>query len=112
MRISVAGIEASSGGLEALKILLAHLHPKAGLAIVFDQKLSVQPLEFKHHSNLTETLARVRAMSIRQTAHSMEIEPGHLNSKPPDADLERLKKVVSITLRAPMHFAHYRGFCR
>ena len=53
MTIPVAGIGASAGGLEAFKLLLAHLPATTGLAFVF-----VQHLDPKHHSNLTEILAK------------------------------------------------------
>ena len=57
MTTPVVGIGASAGGLEAFKLLLAHLPANTGLAFVF-----VQHLDPKHHSNLSEILARVSAI--------------------------------------------------
>ena len=98
MRISVAGIGASAGGLEAFKLLLAHLPAKTGLAFVF-----VQHLDPKHHSNLTEILAGVSAIPVRQAADGMEIEPNHLYVIPPDAGLQIVNQVLEITPCAPLH---------
>src|SRR5690349_11606219 len=73
MTTSVVGIGASAGGLEAFSSLLAHLAANTGLAYVF-----VQHLDPKHHSNLTEILARVSAIAVHQAHDGMEIEPDHL----------------------------------
>ena len=55
----VVGIGASAGGLEAFKLLLRHLPADTGLAVVF-----VQHLDPKHHSNLSDILARVSAIPV------------------------------------------------
>jgi two-component system, chemotaxis family, CheB/CheR fusion protein len=96
--LSVVGIGASAGGLEAVRLLLAHLPANTGLAFVF-----VQHLDPKHHSNLTEILAGTSAMPVRQAADGMAIEPNHLYVIPPDAGLEITNHVLQITPRAPMH---------
>jgi two-component system CheB/CheR fusion protein len=92
LRISVAAIGASAGGLEAFKLLLAHLPANTGLAFVF-----VQHLDPKPHSNLTEILAGVSAIPVRQAADGMEIEPNLLYVIPPDAGLEIVNHVLKVT---------------
>jgi PAS domain S-box-containing protein len=98
MRISVAGIGASAGGLEALKLLLARLPEKTGLAFVF-----VQHLDSNRPGNLTGILAGVSAIPVRQAADGMEIEAGHLYVTPPDAGLEIVNQAIKITPRPPLH---------
>ncbi len=98
MRISIVGIGASAGGLEAFRLLLAHLPAKTGLAFVF-----VQHLDPKYHINLTEILAGAHAIPVRQVADGMEIEPDHLYVMPPDAGLKIVNRLLKITPRAPIH---------
>ena len=64
--IPVAGIGGSAGGLEVFKHLLADLPADTGLAIVF-----VQHLDPKHHSLLSEILARSASMPVREAADGM-----------------------------------------
>jgi two-component system CheB/CheR fusion protein len=97
MTIPVAGIGASAGGLEAVKLLLARLPANTGLAFVF-----VQHLDPKHHSNLAEILARVSAIPVRQATDGMEIEPDHLYVIPPDVELEIVNQSLRMTPRAPI----------
>ena len=98
MRISIAGIGASAGGLEAFKLLLAHLPAKTGLAFVF-----VQHLDPTHESSLTQILDGVSAVPVRQAADGMEIEADHLYVIPPDAALEVANQRLIVTPRAPTH---------
>jgi two-component system CheB/CheR fusion protein len=94
MTIPVVGVGASAGGLESFTSLLAHLPANTGLAFVF-----VQHLDRRHHSNLTEILARVSAIPVEQAADGMEIEPNHLYVIPPDAGLEIDNRVLRMTPR-------------
>src|SRR5664279_298241 len=80
--IPVAGIGASAGGLEVLKLLLADLPADTGLAIVF-----VQHLDPQHHSMLAEILARATAMPVSEAADGMPVEANHVYVIPADADL-------------------------
>jgi two-component system CheB/CheR fusion protein len=98
MQLSIVGIGASAGGLEAFRLLIAHVPANTGLAFVF-----VQHLDPKHHSNLTEILAGVSAIPVRQAADGMKVEPNVLYVIPPDAGLEIMNQVLRITPRAPVH---------
>ena len=94
MIVPVAGIGASAGGLEACKLLLAHLPANPGMAFVF-----VQHLDPKHDSNPTEILARSGAIAVRQAADGMPIERDYLYVTPPDAELEIANQVLRLTPR-------------
>ena len=96
MLVPVVGIGASAGGLEAGKLLLANLPAHTGLAFVF-----VQPLDQKHHSDLTEILAKVSAVPVRRAADGIATEPDHLYVTPPDADLEIANHQLRMTRRDP-----------
>jgi two-component system CheB/CheR fusion protein len=98
MHLSIVGIGASAGGLEAFRVLIAHVPTDTGMAFVF-----VQHLDPKHHSNLTEILAGVSPIPVRQAANGMEVEPNHLYVTPPDAGLEMMNQALQITPRAPTH---------
>src|SRR5690349_6611375 len=95
MTVPVVGIGASAGGLEAVTSLLTHLPETIGLALVF-----VQHLDPKHHSSLTEILARVSAIPVQQATDGMEIEPNHLYVIPPDVELEIVNQSLRMTPRA------------
>src|ERR1700722_17441979 len=96
MTIPVVGIGASAGGLEAFSSLLARLPATAGLAFIF-----VQHLDSKRRSNLTEMLARVSAMPVRQVADGMQIQPDHLYVIQPDTELELAGTALRMTARPP-----------
>src|SRR3954452_8520944 len=69
----VLGIGASAGGLDAFKLLLAHLPVDTGLAFVL-----VQHLEPTHRSILAEILGRVTRMPVVEAADAMAAEPNHV----------------------------------
>jgi two-component system CheB/CheR fusion protein len=88
------GVGASAGGLEAVKLLLKH-PANTGLAFVF-----VQHLDPNHESNLSDILARVSAVPVRQVADGMEIEPNRFYVIPPDAGLEIANHVLRTNPRS------------
>ena len=98
MHVSIVGIGASGGGLEAFRPLIANVPANTGLAFVF-----VQHLDPKHHSNLTEILARVSAIPVRQAVDGMAVEPNHLYVIPPDASFEIVNQLLQVTPRTPTH---------
>jgi len=103
MRISVAGIGASAGGLEAFRLLLAQLPVKTGLAFVFVQYSFVQHLHPQHQRHLTEILCEVSALPVLQATDGMKIEPDHLYVMPSDAGLE----IVNQTFKAVSHASNH-----
>jgi two-component system CheB/CheR fusion protein len=84
-RISVVGIGASAGGLEAFRVVLAHIPVDTGLAFVF-----VQHLDPKHHSDLTEILAAVSAIPFQEAGDGMKIEPDARSHMPINRFMESL----------------------
>ena len=92
--IPVAGIGGSAGGLEVFKHLLADLPADTGLAIVF-----VQHLDPKHHSLLSEILARSASMPVREAGDGMRVEANHVYVIPPASDLTIAQGTLRLTPR-------------
>jgi two-component system CheB/CheR fusion protein len=92
--IPVAGIGGSAGGLEVFKHLLADLPADTGLAIVF-----VQHLDHKHHSMLSEILARSTHMPVSESADGMPVEANHVYVIPANSDLTIAQGVLRLTPR-------------
>src|SRR5450756_2374452 len=92
--IPVAGIGGSAGGMEVFKHLLADLPADTGLAIVF-----VQHLDPKHHSLLSEILARSTTMPVREAADGMPVEANHVYLIPPNGDLTIVQGVLRLAPR-------------
>jgi two-component system, chemotaxis family, CheB/CheR fusion protein len=79
---TIVAIGASAGGIEALTDLMNHLPPDTGMAFVL-----VQHLDPKHHSILTELLARKTAMSVTEVSDGLPIKPDHVYVIPPNATM-------------------------
>ena len=62
-------IGASAGGIEALSELMTHLPSDTGMAFVL-----VQHLDPKHHSILTELLARKTAMMVTEVSEGLAVQ--------------------------------------
>ena len=92
--IPVAGIGGSAGGLEVFKHLLADLPADTGLAIVF-----VQHLDPKHHSLLSEILARSTTMPVSEAADRMPVEANHVYVIPANGDLTIAQGVLRLAPR-------------
>ncbi|MHB8500278.1 MAG: chemotaxis protein CheB [Candidatus Acidiferrales bacterium] len=79
---TVVAIGASAGGIEALKELLSYLPADTGMAFVL-----LQHLDPKHHSILTELLAKRTAMSVAEVSDGLPIMPNHVYVIPPNASM-------------------------
>src|ERR1035437_2376851 len=99
--IPVAGIGGSAGGLEVFKQLLADIPADTGLAIVF-----VQHLDPKHHSLLSEILARSTTMAVREAADGMPVEANHVYVIPANGDLTIAQGMLRLTTRTQGPGAH------
>jgi len=86
----IVGIGASAGGLAALEQFLEHVPPRTGLAYIV-----VQHLDPKHHSILTELLARKTTMNVTEVSDGLPIKPNHVYVIPPNATM----LIVDGTLR-------------
>ncbi|MBR0671584.1 chemotaxis protein CheB [Neoroseomonas soli] len=74
----VVGIGASAGGLDACRKLLDALPAMNGLAFIL-----IQHLDPTHESMMVDLLAGHTAMTVRQAADGMALEPDHLYLIPP-----------------------------
>ncbi|WP_428489080.1 chemotaxis protein CheB [Rhodopila sp.] len=77
-QVTIVGIGASAGGLDATSRLLEALPSGGGMAFIL-----VQHLDPGHESMMVELLARNTAMTVCQATEGMRIEPEHLYVIPP-----------------------------
>ena len=80
--LSVVGIGASAGGLEAFEQLLKALPADTGLAYVM-----VQHLAPRYESMLSELLAKATAMPVVEVKEGMKVQADHVYVIPPNADM-------------------------
>src|SRR3989442_11208171 len=80
--LSVVGVGASAGGLEAFEQLLRALPNDTGLAFVL-----VQHLAPKHESMLSELLAKATRMPVIEVTQGMRVQANHVYVIPPNADM-------------------------
>ncbi len=90
----VVGIGASAGGLEAFKLLLAHLTPEIGFAVVL-----VQHLEPTHHSLLSTILGRATRLPVSEVVDGIAVEPNHVYVIPPNNELTIADGLLKLTPR-------------
>ena len=90
----VAAVGASAGGIEALTELVRDLPTDTGIAFVF-----VQHLDPKHHSILTELLAKETKMKVSEVADGMRLEPNHIYVIPPNATMALSDHTLKLTPR-------------
>src|SRR5439155_264277 len=86
---TVVAIGASAGGIEALTDLMTYLSPDTGMAFVL-----VQHLDPKHHSILTELLARKTTMSVTEVSDGLPIKPNHVYVIPPKGIAKELARIA------------------
>src|SRR3989475_12865418 len=94
--ISIVGVGASAGGLEAFEQLLAALPEDSGMAFVL-----VQHLDPKHESILSDLLARSTKMPVIEVMQGMTVEPDHIYVIPPNAGMSISKGVLHLTTLSP-----------
>jgi two-component system CheB/CheR fusion protein len=71
--VTVVGIGASAGGLDALKAFFGAMPPKSGLAFIV-----VVHLEPTHESLLPELLSHVTTLAVEQARDRQPLEPDHI----------------------------------
>ncbi|GGG84298.1 chemotaxis protein CheR [Salipiger pallidus] len=101
-RLSIVGIGASAGGLEAIREMLSGAAPDNDLAYVV-----VQHLDPNHESLLAELLARQTSLNVRQVNGGETIEAGNVYIIPPAYGLSVKNGVLELT-----EFAQPRGLRR
>ena len=80
--VTIVGVGASAGGLEAFSSMIRALPPKPGFAIVLVQHLAPQ-----HESALPTLLANYTPMPVVQVAESMRVERDHVYVIPPNVQM-------------------------
>jgi two-component system CheB/CheR fusion protein len=96
----VAGIGASSGGLDACKKLLAALPAKTNIAFIL-----VLHLDPTHASMMVELLSSVTAMPVVQATDGMVIAPDHLYIIPPGSYLAASHGALHLSVPLARHGA-------
>jgi two-component system CheB/CheR fusion protein len=91
-RLSVIGIGASAGGLEAATLLMEAWPADSGMALIL-----VQHLEPSGGSMMAALLAPHTVLAVCEAADGMPIAPGHLYVIPPGAYLSVGKGVLHLT---------------
>ena len=96
--VSIVGIGASAGGLEAFQELLQALPNDTGMAFVL-----VQHLAPKHESILSELLSKAATMPVIEVREGMAVHPNHVYVIPPNADMSVQRGVLHLS---PLHRRH------
>ena len=98
---TIVAIGASAGGIEALTELLKYLPPDTGMAFVL-----VQHLDPKHHSILTELLAKKTAMTVTEVSDGLPVKPNHVYVIPPNAAMSISDHTLHLSPREESRGAH------
>jgi two-component system, chemotaxis family, CheB/CheR fusion protein len=103
----IVAIGASAGGIEALTELINGLPADTGMAFVL-----VQHLDPKHHSILTELLARKTPMTVTEVSEGLPVKPNHVYVIPPNATMSLSGGTLHLTRRdelrgKPMAVDHF-----
>src|SRR5579884_2515927 len=92
--LSVVGIGASAGGLEAFRLLLSELPVNTGFAFVL-----IQHLEPTHSSSLSEILGRVTTMPVLEASNGLAVEGNHVYVIPPNTEMTIAGRVLKLSPR-------------
>jgi two-component system CheB/CheR fusion protein len=94
MALTIVGIGASAGGLEAIVELLGTLPATTGMAYIV-----VQHLDPRHESLLSEILAKKTAMPVSVALSGEIVQPDHVYVIPPDVTLTVLAGRIALSPR-------------
>jgi two-component system, chemotaxis family, CheB/CheR fusion protein len=103
----IAAVGASAGGVEAYTELIRDLPDDTGMAFVL-----IQHLDPKHHSILTELLARETRIPVEEVTDGIRIEPNRIYVIPPNASMSISDNTLQLGPRAegpgvPMPIDHF-----
>jgi two-component system, chemotaxis family, CheB/CheR fusion protein len=98
---TIVAIGASAGGIEALTDLMNHLPADTGMAFVL-----VQHLDPKHHSILTELLARKTTMTVTEVSEGLAVKPNHVYVIPPNAMMSISGQTLHLSPREESRGTH------
>jgi two-component system CheB/CheR fusion protein len=91
---AVVAIGASAGGLEAFTQFLHKLPNNTGMAFVL-----IQHLDPKHHSLLSELLAKKTNMPVAEAKNGTIVEPDHVYVIPPNVNMGIQRRRLQLTPR-------------
>ena len=97
--LTLVGVGASAGGLEALTELLRYLPSAPNLALVV-----IQHLDPRHESILPELLAAETGMRVTPVQHDVQIRPGHVYVISPNTVLRVSEGRLVLEKRPPESF--------
>jgi len=92
---AVVAVGASAGGLEAFSQLLRAIPNNTGMAFVF-----IQHLDPKHHSMLSELLAKAANMPVLEATNGTAVKPNHVYVIPPNVNMGIAEHRLRLTPRA------------
>ena len=92
--LTIVGVGASAGGLEAFTELLEALPPTPGLALVL-----VQHLAPRHHSALPVLLSSHSEMPVVQVTDGVRVQANHVYVIPPNVQMELLDGTLALSPR-------------
>jgi two-component system CheB/CheR fusion protein len=98
--LTVGGIGASAGGLDACTRLIRAIQADTGLAFIL-----IQHLDPTHASMMVELLAAHTTLKVLQAIDGMEVAPGHLYVIPPAAYLAVARRTLRLTAPSARHGA-------
>jgi two-component system CheB/CheR fusion protein len=99
--LTVVGIGASAGGLEAFTEFLQAMPADSGLAFV-----AVSHLDPEHRSALSEILSRVSHVPVHEVKDGMAIEANRVYVIPPNRDMVIAHGILHLAPRAETRAAH------
>ena len=99
--VTVVGIGASAGGLEAFTQLLKHLPLDTGMGFVL-----VQHLDPDHESALTQILSRATALPVREIVSNQTVEANYVYIIPRDKNLSIVQGVLRLEPRERKRTPH------
>ena len=91
---AVVAVGASAGGLEAFSQLLRAIPNNTGMAFVF-----IQHLDPKHHSMLSELLAKASNMPVLEATNGATVKPNHVYVIPPNVNMGINRHGLQLTPR-------------
>jgi|HubBroStandDraft_6_1064221.scaffolds.fasta_scaffold00583_15 two-component system CheB/CheR fusion protein len=98
---TIVAIGASAGGIEAVTELMNYLPADTGMAFVL-----VQHLDPKHHSILTELLARKTIMSVTEVSEGLPVKANQVYVIPPNATMYISNQTLHLSPREESRGLH------
>lgn len=98
---AVVAVGASAGGLEAFSQLLRAIPNNTGMAFVF-----IQHLDPKHHSMLSDLLAKTSDMPVLEAKNGTSIKANHVYVIPPNVNMGINGRRLQLTPRAAAPTLH------